>query len=126
MRNCFALSCALAVFLSAQSLGQTSLPSADFAGRAFQTAKAPTLQFKRRTVPRPRGNDYPFISQNARGGALFSRFPAFTLSDRRIHVSGPWYDSPAASDMFSRGITSIEAMPNFRLDPPGLTEVRQL
>ncbi len=88
----------------------------DFGGRPFVTQRAPTLNFERKKAPAFDGIDYPFAEQTARGVALFARFPEFNLSDRRIHVSGPWYDSAAANLQFSRGITSVEAMPNFRLD----------
>ena len=103
------------------------LPTADFAGRPFVTQKAPVLKFEKRTAPRLYGVDYPFAPQTARGVALFSRFPPFSLRDRRIHVSGPWYSDARANLHFSRGITTIEALPNFRLpgaDPS--TDVRLL
>ena len=94
----------------------SNLGGTDFAGRPFITQRAPELKFERRKAPHPGGINYPFPEQTARGVALFARFPAFNLSDRRIHLSGPWYDSSAANLQFSRGMTSVEAMPNFRLD----------
>jgi len=98
------------------ALASVQAAEVDYEGRPFVTQPAPVLTFERRTEPRLGGIDYPFAEQTARGVALFSRFPAFTLSDRRIHVSGPWYSDPTANLHFSRGITSIEAMPNFRLE----------
>jgi hypothetical protein len=89
------------------------------------TQSAPRLAFERRLAPRPKGIDYPFAEQTARGVALFARFPEFALSDRRIHVSGPWYDDPAANLHFSRGIATVEAIPNYRLDGAP-TSVRDL
>ncbi len=104
----------LGVFVAILTASQAA--EVDHEGRPFVTQPAADLRFERRTEPRPHGIDYPFAEQTARGVALFSRFPAFTLSDRRIHVSGPWYSDPAANLHFSRGITSVEAMPNFRLE----------
>lgn len=95
----------------------------DYEGRAFVTGSAPELRFEARTSPQLRGIDYGFEEQTARGVALFGRFPEFKLSDRRIHVSGPWYDSESANGHFSHGITTIEAMPRFRQGP---TDVRRL
>jgi len=100
-------------------------PSADYEGHPFVTSPAPVLEFVRQTEPRPYGIDYPFEPQPARGVALFSRFPEFGLRDRRIHVSGPWYGDPEANAHFTRGITTIEAMPNFRLEG-ARTSVRAL
>lgn len=100
-------------------------PRTDYTGTVFQTQKAPTLSFERRLFPRLHGIDYPFAPQTARG-ALVKRFPPFTLSDRRIHTSGPWTNDPNANDFFSRGITSVETIPNYRLDPPGPTDIRRL
>lgn len=95
----------------------------DFEGRAFVTQKAPVLKFERRLAPRPGGIDYKFAEQTARGVALFSRFPEFALSDRRIHVSGPWYDSFEANGHFTHGIASVEAMPNFRQGPSDIRKI---
>jgi hypothetical protein len=111
----------LILLSTAHSNGQ--LPTADSAGCPFVTQKAPVLKFAKRAAPHPFGIDYPFQEQTARGAALFSRFPAFTLSDRRIHMSGPWYNSAAANGQFTHGITSIEDMPNFRQGP---TDIRQI
>lgn len=101
------------------------VPLVDYAGRPLVVQSAPVLRFEERTAPRPGGVDYPFAEQTAQGAAVFSRFPPFALSDRRIHVSGPWYADASANLHFSRGITSIEAMPNFRLDG-AVTSVRDL
>ncbi|HSV72319.1 MAG TPA: hypothetical protein VLH79_01000 [Chthonomonadales bacterium] len=98
---------------------------ADYAGRPFVTQRAPVLRFQRRRAPLPYGIDYPFPEQTARGVALLRRFPPFSLSDRRIFVGGPWYSTPEANLHFSRGITAIDAFPNFRLDG-SLTDVRDL
>ena len=89
-------------------------PTADYRGVPFVTQAAPVLKFERRSTPRLRGIDYDFAEQTAQGVALFSRFPAFTMSDRRIHVSGPWYDNAEANGHFTHGITAVEAMPNYR------------
>lgn len=98
-------------------------PTRDYQGRPFVTQAAPSLSFERRLCPRPHGIDYPFEEQTARGAALFSRFPAFTLSDRRIHISGPWYDNREANGHFEHGITSVEAMPNFRQGPADIRAI---
>lgn len=95
----------------------SATPTVDYDGRPFVNQPAPRLRFERRLAPRPRGIDYPFAEQTARGVALFARFPPFILSDRRIHLSGPWYDNAAANAHFSRGITAVEPMPNFRQGP---------
>jgi len=100
-------------------------PQTDYAGRPFVTQRAPVLRFEARRAPRPYGIDYPFTEQTACGVALLRRFPPFTLSDRRIHVGGPWYADPEANLHFTRGITSIDVFPNFRLDGSP-TDVRDL
>lgn len=96
-------------------------PTRDWQGRPFVTQPAPALTFERRTAPRPRGIDYEFKEQTARGVALFDRFPEFTLSDRRVHMSGPWYAE--GNGHFTRGITSVEAMPMYRQAP---NDIRKL
>jgi hypothetical protein len=111
---CAAALVALALCAASRATAQPA--PVDYGGRPFVTDPAPVLTFERRTEPRPGGIDYPFAEQTARGVCLFARFPEFSLRDRRIHVSGPWYADPAADLHFTRGITSIEAMPNFRLD----------
>ena len=88
----------------------------DHAGRPFVTQKAPVLKFQVRTAPLPDGIDYEFQEQTAHGVAWFARFPEFTLSDCRVHVDGPWYDDAAANGHFTHGITSVGAMPNFRVN----------
>ncbi|MEO7720120.1 MAG: hypothetical protein ABIY70_28355 [Capsulimonas sp.] len=98
-------------------------PAVDYLGHPFVTEAAPTLKFERRSSPHRRGIDYPFAEQTARGVALFGRFPPFALSDRRIHISGPWYDSAGANLHFSRGITSVEDMPNFRQGPTNILNI---
>src|SRR3954462_4017766 len=85
----------------------------DYDGHPFVTQSAPVLKFERRQAPRLEGIDYPFEEQTAHGVALLSRFPAFTLSDRRIHVDGPWYDTEAANLHFTRGITTVGAIPRY-------------
>lgn len=60
----------------------------DYDGHPFVTNPAPVLQFQRKVAPTPTGIGYEFAEQTAHGVALLSRFPAFTLSDRRIHVDG--------------------------------------
>ncbi len=106
------------LLLLAFSMGVSAAPldGQDFAGRPFITQPAPILKFAHHKAPQSNGIDCAFAEQTARGVALFGRFPEFKLSDRRIHLSGPWYDSAAANLQFSRGITSVEAMPNYRLD----------
>jgi hypothetical protein len=106
-------------------LARAQAPTADWEGRPFVTQAAPELRFEPRTKPLPYGIDYPFAEQTARGVCLLSRFPVFSLGDRHIHVSGPWYGDPWANVQFSHGITSIEAMPNFRLEGAA-TSVRAL
>lgn len=101
-------------------------PSADFQGRPFVTQAAPALVFERKTAPAPAGIDYPFDEQTARGAAVLSRFPPFKLSDRRIHIDGPWYSDPAANLHFTRGISSVGAMPRYREDEKSPANVRKL
>jgi|GEM_PF-1319937 len=104
----------------------TAVPATDYQGRPIITQAAPSLPFTRQTAPRLTGIDYTFQEQTARGAAVISRFPAFTLSDRRVHVDGPWYNSPSANLHFTRGITSIGAMPNYRLSDSAPTTLRKL
>ena len=98
---------------SAQILG--AQPTADYRGVAFVTTPAPVLKFERRSTPRLRGIDYDFPEQTAQGVALLSRFPNFTLSDRRIHLDGPWYDNDEANSHFLHGVTSMDSQPGYRL-----------
>src|SRR4051812_26549458 len=100
--------------------------SVDFDGHAFVTNAAPVLKFERKTRPALTGIDYDFAEQTAHGVALLSRFPEFKLSDRRIHIDGPWYDSDAANLHFSRGIASIGAMPRYREKENAPTNLRKL
>ncbi len=103
-------------------------PSVDYDGHAFVTNTAPGLRFERRNAPGRNGEgiDYEFPEQTAHGVALLARFPAFKLSDRRIHVDGPWYDTAAANLHFTRGITSIGAIPRYREREDAPTNVRNL
>ncbi len=100
--------------------------SVDFDGHPFVTNSAPRLQFQRKFVPSPTGIDYEFPEQTAHGVALLSRFPEFKLSDRRIHVDGPWYDTDAANLHFTRGIATIGAIPRYREQDDAPTNVRKL
>lgn len=95
----------------------------DYLGTPFVTQKAPMLKFNVRTSPKPEGINYPFKEQTAHGVCLFNRFPPFTLSDRKVFISGPWYDTPSANGEFTHGITAIMALPNFR---QGSTDVSHL
>ncbi len=97
----------------------------DYLGQPWVTQSAPDLKFATRTVPSPYGIDYPFAEQTAQGVALFTRFPKFSMRDRHIHVSGPWYNTWADNQHFTRGITSVEAVPNFRIGTAP-TDVRNL
>lgn len=94
-----------------------SAPTSDYAGQPVITEPAPNLTFERRDLPRPGGIDYPFAEQTAQGVAVFDRFPEFSLRDRWVHWSGPWYSDPAANGHFTHGVTSIEVMPNYRQGP---------
>lgn len=95
----------------------------DYQGRPFVTQKAPVLKFEARNTPLLRGVDYAFAEQTARGVALFERFPQFSLRDRNIHLYGPWYNSDAANGHFTRGVTSVVAMPRYREGP---TDIRSI
>jgi hypothetical protein len=86
----------------------------DFLGNSFVTLPAPIIPFEVKARPYTFGIDYPFAEQTARGIVNFRRFPEFSLSDNKIHVSGPWYSDAYANAGFSRGITSITTFPNFR------------
>lgn len=121
----------LSLLLLACTTGTTNpaaepLTKADYNGTPFVTAPAPELTFQPQTHPRPHGIDYEFPEQTARGVALLTRFPAFTLSDRRIHVDGPWYNDPEANPHFTRGITTIGAIPRYRETDDAPTNVRDL
>ncbi len=98
-------------------------PVADYQGRPFVTQAAPVLNFERQLAPHLRGIDYPFAEQTARGVALFSRFPTFSLGDRRIHLYGPWYDNDAANGHFNHGITSVVDMPRYREGPTNMLNI---
>ena len=101
---------------SAPTTTQTAAaqPTADYRGVPFVTTPAPNLKFERRSTPHLTGIDYDFQEQTAQGVCLFSRFPTFTLSDRRVHLGGPWYDNDAANGQLTHGVTSMEAMPAYR------------
>jgi len=88
---------------SAAPIPQTAgaLPTQDWRGVPFVTTPVPVLKFERRSAPRPRGIDYEFQEQTAHCVALFSRFPAFTLSDRIVLVGGPWYNTAEANGHFT-------------------------
>lgn len=113
-------------FLSALASGAELPARVDYDGHPFVTAPAPTLRFERKSAPAPTGIDYDFPEQTAHGVALLSRFPAFTLSDRRLHVDGPWYDDPAANLHFTRGIASVGAIPRYREKDDAPTNLRQV
>ncbi len=98
----------------------------DYDGHPFVTNGAPVLTFERKLKPRLNGIDYAFAEQTAHGVALLSRFPAFTLSDCRLHVDGPWYDSAEYNLHFTRGISSIGAIPRYREKDDAPTTVRKL
>ncbi len=97
----------------------------DYRGVPWVTQPAPKLVFQPRKAPLPYGIDYPFAEQTAQGVALFRRFPEFHLRDRRIHLSGPWYDTWEWNQHFTRGVTSLDPMPNYRLGTAA-TDARQL
>src|SRR4051812_645398 len=101
----------LALVAFAQCEHVLAAATVDYDGHVFVTNPAPTLKFVRKMRPTPTGVDYDFAEQTAHGVVLLSRFPEFKLSDRRIHVDGPWYDSDAANLHFTRGIASIGAIP---------------
>src|SRR5262249_8923935 len=110
-------------------LAPSDLPAADgvdFDGHPFVTNPAPMLKFERKTQPALTGIDYDFAEQTAHGVALLSRFPEFKLSDRRLHVDGPWYDSAAANLHFTRGLASIGAIPRYREKENAPTNLRKL
>lgn len=96
----------------------------DYEGRPFVTNRAPDLLFEQKVAPSTYGIDYSFPEQTARGVALFSRFPSFTLRDRRMHTSGPWYNSNSVNLHFTHGFNSIDALPNYRLYDTNPTSVR--
>ena len=113
---------------SGEASQTTPLPGGpvDYQNRPFITQPAPELSFQRKSAPNPRGIDYPFSEQTARGVALLSRFPAFTNSGLRIHAMGPWYSNSAANLHFSRGISTISALPRYRLNDADPASVRKL
>src|SRR4051812_38006236 len=89
------------VFATLASTATHAAQLVDFDGHAFVTNPAPELRFERKTRPALTGIDYDFAEQTAHGVALLSRFPEFKLSDRHIHLDGPWYDSDAANLHFT-------------------------
>jgi len=113
------LTCTSAAF-SAPAAGRV-----DYDGHAFVTNAAPRLPFQRKVKPGPFGIDYDFAEQTAHGVALLARFPAFQLSDRRLHVDGPWYETAAANLHFTRGIASIGAIPRYREKEDAATNLRK-
>jgi len=110
--------------VSAVAAGASGL--VDYDGHAFVTSAAPALVFERKTKPSAYGIDYDFAEQTAHGVALLSRFPPFKLSDRRIHVDGPWYADEAANLHFTRGIATIGAIPRYREKEDAPTNLRKL
>lgn len=93
----------------------------DYEGNAFVNSSAPTIPFEAKVQPYQNGVDYDFAEQTAKGVALFKRFPEFSLSDVQIHMMGPWYDSDSANAHFTRGITTMTALPEFRQGPTNVT-----
>ena len=120
LRLCF-IAAALILTCASQAVAQV-----DFDGHPFITNPAPVLTFQRKATPNLRGIDYAFPEQTAHGVALLSRFPPFKLSDRRIHVDWPWYDSDAANLHFTRGIATVGAIPRYRERDDAPTNVRKL
>jgi hypothetical protein len=118
------VACGLVTAVNAAAAPAATLT--DYDGHAFVTNPAPELRFERRSKPLPEGIDYDFAEQTAHGVALLSRFPVFKLSDRRIHVDGPWYDDEAVNLHFSRGISSIGAIPRYREKEGAPTNLRKL
>ena len=114
----------IATLGSARPVGAASLT--DYDGHPFVTNRAPVLRFERKTRPNLLGIDYDFPEQTAHGVALLSRFPEFRLSDRRIHVDGPWYDNDEANLHFTRGITTMGAIPRYREKEDAPTNLRRL
>ena len=101
-------------------------PLADYHGHPFVTNPAPVLRFERKSSPNLTGIDYDLPEQTAHGVAWLARFPAFKLSDRRLHVDGPWYDTDAANLHFTRGIATVGAIPRYREHDDAPTNVRKL
>lgn len=98
-------------------------PTHDYRGVPFVTQKAPVLRFRESDSPKLEGINYPFQQQLAQGVCLFNRFPPFTLSDRKVFISGPWYDTSSANGEFTHGITAVMALPNFRQGPTDLSRL---
>ena len=120
------LSVAMWTLLASPAPATAAIRTNDWDGHPFVTTPAPVLEFQRRRTPRPGGIDYMFPEQTAHGVALLARFPPFKLSDRRLHVDGPWYDDPAVNLHFTRGIASVGAIPRYREDDHAPTTVRRL
>jgi hypothetical protein len=113
------------ILLPVVSLKAAGQGGVDYDGHSFVTNPAPLLHFRVQDRPRLHGIDYHFPEQTAHGVALLARFPPFRLSDRRIHVDGPWYDNDAANLHFSRGITTIGAIPRYREQADAATNLRR-
>lgn len=115
------------IFCGILLVGQSALAApVDYLGNPFITNQAPDLRFEARVAPHSYGIDYSFAEQTAHGVALFSRFPAFTMQDRRLHTDGPWYNTNTANGHFTHGFTSVDALPNYRLSNSAPTDIRQI
>ncbi|MVM34965.1 hypothetical protein GO755_33365 [Spirosoma sp. HMF4905] len=90
----------------------------DYEGNAFVRDSAPTIPFEAKVRPYLHGVDYYFPEQTAKGVTLYKRFPEFALADVKIHSMGPWFSDASANAQFSRGITTITTLPNFRNGGP--------
>ncbi|GAB3568921.1 hypothetical protein GCM10027578_22380 [Spirosoma luteolum] len=97
-------------------VGDYGAPSGtDSEGRPFERSTAPTIPFEAKNQPYATGIAYSFPEQTAKGAALLKRFPPFQLTDARLHLMGPWYADADANAHFSRGVTTLAVLPNFRL-----------
>ncbi|WP_461141209.1 hypothetical protein [Spirosoma pomorum] len=92
-----------------------AMQGTDFEGRPYVATSAPVIPFEVKNSPYTFGVDYPYPEQTAKGVANLRRFPEFNLPANKLHIMGPWYNDGYANESnFSRGVTSIVTLPNFR------------
>ncbi len=106
----------------AWQLGDYGAPSgSDGEGRPFERSAVPIIPFEAKNQPYLGGINYDLPEQTAKGATLFKRFPPFQLTDAQLHLMGPWYSDADANAHFTRGVTTLSVLPNFRQGPTDAT-----
>lgn len=104
------------------TIGDYGAPvGSDFEGRSFERTAVPIIPFEAKNQPYQYGINYYFPEQTAKGATLFKRFPAFNMTDAQLHLMGPWYSDADANAHFSRGVTTLSVLPNYRQGPTDAT-----